>query len=99
VLASIAIIWQCYSFGIIGLIFCASSLQSAIVNAVLLPVTEVLAVILFHESFGVGKAVSLVLCLLGFAVHSYGEIKQSKSNSRMEQESQLLVHDDVTERI
>ncbi|RVW55987.1 Purine permease 3 [Vitis vinifera] len=45
------IIWQCFFLGAIGVIFSASSLVCGIVIAVLLPVTEILAVIFFQENF------------------------------------------------
>lgn len=73
-----ALIWQCFFLGAIGVIFCASSLLSAILIAVLLPVTEVLAVIVFHEKFQAEKVVALVLSLWGFVSYFYGEIKHNK---------------------
>ncbi|XP_062164610.1 purine permease 1-like [Alnus glutinosa] len=73
-----AIIWQGFFLGAIGIIFCASSLLSAVVIAVLLPVTEVLAVIFYQEKFQAEKGVALVLSLWGFASYFYGEVKQSK---------------------
>jgi len=73
-----AIIQQGFFLGAIGIIFCASSLLSAVVIAVLLPVTEVLAVIFFQEKFQAEKGVALVLSLWGFASYFYGEVKQSK---------------------
>lgn len=73
-----AIIQQGFFLGAIGIIFCASSLLSAVVIAVLLPVTEVLAVIFYQEKFQAEKGVALVLSLWGFASYFYGEVKQSK---------------------
>jgi hypothetical protein len=74
-----AIIWQGFFLGAIGIIFCASSLLSAVVIAVLLPVTEVLAVIFYQEKFQAEKGVALVLSLWGFTSYFYGEIKHSKN--------------------
>ncbi|KAK8649095.1 hypothetical protein V6N13_129831 [Hibiscus sabdariffa] len=76
-----AIIWQCFYLGVIGIIFCSSSLVSGIVIAVLLPVTEILAVIFYKESFHAEKGVALALSLWGFLSYFYGEIKQSKKGS------------------
>ncbi|KAL2498084.1 Purine permease 3 [Abeliophyllum distichum] len=74
-----AIIWQCFFLGAIGVVFCSSSLLSGIVITVLLPVTEVLAVIFYHEKFQSEKGVSLFLSLWGFISYFYGEIKHSKN--------------------
>lgn len=76
------IIFQCFFLGAIGVIFCASSLVSGIVITVLLPVTEILAVIFFHEKFQAKKGVSLALSLWGFASYFYGEIKDSKKKKK-----------------
>ncbi|XP_015932921.1 purine permease 1 [Arachis duranensis] len=71
-----AMMWQFFFLGAIGVIFCASSLLSGIIIAVFLPVTEVLAVILYKENFEAEKGVALVLSLWGFVSYFYGEIKQ-----------------------
>ncbi|MFQ6621972.1 hypothetical protein Gotur_002861 [Gossypium turneri] len=75
-----AIVWQCFYLGVIGIIFCSSSLASGIVIAVLLPVTEILAVIFYQESFHAEKGVALALSLWGLLSYFCGEIKQSKIN-------------------
>ncbi|XVE60553.1 hypothetical protein DITRI_Ditri05aG0138100 [Diplodiscus trichospermus] len=77
-----AIIWQCFFLGAIGVVFCGSSLLSGIVIAVLLPVTEILAVIFYKEKFQAEKGVALALSLWGFLSYFYGEIKQSKKKKR-----------------
>ncbi|CAM8983320.1 unnamed protein product [Rhodiola kirilowii] len=73
-----AMLWQCFFLGAIGVIFCASSLLSGIIIAVLLPFTEILAVIIFKEKFTPEKGVALVLSLWGFVSYFYGEIKHTK---------------------
>ncbi|PWA64744.1 hypothetical protein CTI12_AA335050 [Artemisia annua] len=78
ILCASALIWQCFFLGAIGVIFCASSLLSGIIIAVLLPVTETLAVVFFKEKFQAEKGVSLVLSLWGFASYFYGEYKSTK---------------------
>ncbi|CDP01126.1 unnamed protein product [Coffea canephora] len=79
-----AVIWQFFFLGVIGVIFCASSLLSAIMIAVLLPVTEVIAVIVFQEKFQAEKGVALFLSLWGFVSYFYGEIKNKKSKEEIE---------------
>ncbi|XP_030933558.1 purine permease 3-like [Quercus lobata] len=78
-----AIIWQCFFMGAVGIIFCASSLLSGIVIAVLLPVTEILAVIFFREKFQAEKGVALALSLWGFVSYFYGEIKDDKKKKQI----------------
>ncbi|XP_052201657.1 purine permease 3-like [Diospyros lotus] len=75
ILVCSGIIWQCFYMGAIGVIFSDSSLLSAIIIAVLLPVTEVLAVIFYHEKFQAEKGLSLVLSLWGFTSYFYGELQ------------------------
>lgn len=83
------IIWQCFFLGAIGVIFSTSSLVCGIVIAVLLPVTEILAVIFFQEKFQAEKGVSLALSLWGFVSYFYGEIKDSKKKKNPTPETEL----------
>ncbi|XP_073146509.1 purine permease 3-like [Henckelia pumila] len=89
-----AIIWQCFLLGAIGIIFYSSSLLSGIVITVFLPVTELLAVILFHEKFQAEKGVSLFLSLWGFISYFLGEkVKISKKKkSYMIAEFEMSTH-------
>lgn len=80
-----ALVWQCFFLGAIGVIYCGSSLLSAIIIAVLLPVTEVLAVVFYKEKFQAEKGVSLVLSLWGFVSYFYGEIKNNKKMKKQKQ--------------
>jgi drug/metabolite transporter (DMT)-like permease len=73
-----AVSWQLLNLGIMGLIACASSLLAGIMIAVLLPLSEVLAVIFLHEKFDGPKGIALVLSLWGFASYLYGERMQKK---------------------
>ena len=84
-----AIIWQCFFMGAVGVIFCASSLLSGIVIAVLLPVTEVLAVVFYREKFQAEKGVALALSLWGFVSYFYGEIKDDKKKKQILIETQV----------
>ncbi|CAM8936491.1 unnamed protein product [Rhodiola kirilowii] len=84
-----AIVWQCFFLGAIGVIFCSSSLFSGVIITVLLPFTEVLAVIIFKEKFQAEKGVALVLSLWGFASYFYGEMKLNrKLKKKVPQSSQ-----------
>jgi hypothetical protein len=47
---------------------------------VLIPVTEVLAVMFFHETFNGTKGVALALSLWGFVSYFYGELQTSKAH-------------------
>ena len=75
--------------GAVGIIFCASSLLSGIVIAVLLPMTEILAVIFFREKFQAEKGIALALSLWGFVSYFYGEIKDDKKKKQILIETQV----------
>ncbi|KAF8776123.1 hypothetical protein HU200_003809 [Digitaria exilis] len=77
-----AVAWQLMNLGIMGLITCASSLLAGIMIAVLLPLSEVLAVIFLHEKFDGPKGIALVLSLWGFASYLYGERAQKKQEAQ-----------------
>ncbi|KAL8465851.1 hypothetical protein ACS0TY_035096 [Phlomoides rotata] len=70
-----AIIWQSFFLGVVGVMHYSSSLFSGVVISALLPVTEVLAVIFYHEKFEAEKGISLFLSLWGFVSYSWGDIK------------------------
>ncbi|CAF2252593.1 purine permease 1 [Brassica rapa] len=74
----IGIVWQCFFLGALGVVYCASSLASGVFVSVLLPVTEVLAVVCFREKFQAEKGVALLLSLWGFVSYFYGEFKSGK---------------------
>ncbi|XP_044474671.1 purine permease 1-like [Mangifera indica] len=86
-----ALILQCFFLGAIGVIFCGSSLLSAIIIAVLLPVIEILAVIFYQEKFQAEKGISLALSLWGFASYFYGEIKHTRKEKPTPQTEMLPV--------
>ncbi|CDP08377.1 unnamed protein product [Coffea canephora] len=79
-----AIIWQFFFLGVIGVIFCASSLLSAIIIASLLPVTGAIAVVAFDEKFPPEKGVALFLSLWGFVSYFYGAIKHKRLKEEIE---------------
>nr|POF06144.1 purine permease 3 [Quercus suber] len=84
-----AIVCQCFFMGTVGIIFCASSLLSGILIAVLLPVTEILAVIFYREKFQAEKGVALALSLWGFVSYFYGEIKDDRKKKQILVETQV----------
>ncbi|CAL0299721.1 unnamed protein product [Lupinus luteus] len=77
-----AMVWQINFLGAIGVIFCASSLLSGIVIALMVPVTEVLAIVFYKETFKAEKGVSVVLSIWGFVSYFYGEFKQAREFER-----------------
>ncbi|CAN6296213.1 unnamed protein product [Urochloa humidicola] len=73
-----AVSWQLFNLGIMGLIICVSPLLAGIMIAVLLPLSEVLAVIFLHEKFDGTKGIALMLSLWGFVSYLYGENADAK---------------------
>ncbi|PIA47916.1 hypothetical protein AQUCO_01400485v1 [Aquilegia coerulea] len=78
VLVAGAVVWQLSFFGGLGVVYCMNSLLNGILSAVLLPVTEIVGVIAYHENFNGEKALALALCLWGFTSYFYGEYKVNK---------------------
>ncbi|XP_062193461.1 purine permease 3-like [Phragmites australis] len=74
-----AAMYQCFFLGTIGAIFYGSALLAGVIMTVLIPITEVLAVMLFHEPFSRTKGVALALSLWGFVSYFYGEVQTSKA--------------------
>ncbi|XVF44821.1 hypothetical protein PTKIN_Ptkin02bG0155000 [Pterospermum kingtungense] len=83
-----AILWQLFFMGVVGVIFSASSLLSGIIIAGLLPVTESLAVLFYHEKFQAEKGISLVLSLWGSLYYFYGEFQENKKKKKKNQTSE-----------
>ncbi|CAH9066985.1 unnamed protein product [Cuscuta epithymum] len=77
------IVWQFFFVGAVGVISFGSSLLSGVIITVLLPVTEVFAVIFYHEKFQAEKGISLFLSIWGFVSYTYGEIKQMKKPKQL----------------
>lgn len=73
VLVATAIVWQFFFLGTVGLIFCANTLLTGVIIAVLIPVTEVLGVVFYNEKFSSEKGIALALSLWGLASYFYGE--------------------------
>jgi len=77
-----AVSWQLFNLGIMGLIIWVSSLLAGVLIAVLLPLSEVLAVIVLREKFDGTKGIALVLSLWGFVSYLYGENAQRKLEAK-----------------
>ncbi|XP_058096967.1 purine permease 3-like [Magnolia sinica] len=75
VLVSCAVLFQMVFVGMLGVIFCFSSLFTSVFSSMLLPLTEVAGVIAFHERFTAEKGTALALCLWGFVSYFYGAYK------------------------
>ena len=67
----IAIAWQIFNIGAVGLIHEVSSLFSNVISVLGLPVIPVLAVIFFHDKMDGVKAISMVLAIWGFISYFY----------------------------
>ncbi|KAH0707974.1 hypothetical protein KY290_012102 [Solanum tuberosum] len=80
ILALTAISLQTMMIGSLGMIFCSSALLFGIVNALLIPIQQICAVIFLPESFNSDKWMALAMCLWGFASYFYGEYKDSMTN-------------------
>ncbi|KAK0574853.1 hypothetical protein LWI29_030129 [Acer saccharum] len=81
----IAIAWQVFNIGALGLIFEASSLFSNAISVVGLPIVPILAVVFFHDKMDGLKVISLVLAIWGFLSYVYQHYLdecQSKTNDR-----------------
>ncbi|KAF5180079.1 Purine permease [Thalictrum thalictroides] len=77
ILVASAILWQLTGIGIMCTINCTSSLFAGILTSVLLPFTELAAIVAFQEKFTVEKGFSLALCLWGFTSYFIGEYKKT----------------------
>ncbi|GLJ48038.1 hypothetical protein SUGI_1014380 [Cryptomeria japonica] len=86
----IAISWQIFLIGVFGVIFLTSSLLSGILKTVFIPVTQVLAVIIYHENFSGEKGLALAMALWGFASYFYGEYLKSKQPANV---TEIIGHD------
>lgn len=94
VLIADAFLWQLFFLGAIGVIFCHSSLLSGILIAALLPVSEILAVFFFDESFTVEKAMSLFLACWGSISYFFEEYNLEKKKKRESQDQPVEMKDE-----
>ncbi|KAK8489803.1 hypothetical protein V6N13_078123 [Hibiscus sabdariffa] len=71
VLVWIAVGWQVFSIGAVGLILEASSLFSNVISTLGLPVVPVFAMVFFHDPMSGVKVISMVLAIWGFVSYVY----------------------------
>ncbi|MCL7038741.1 hypothetical protein MKW94_030075 [Papaver nudicaule] len=67
----IAVTWQVFSVGLIGLVFEASSLFSNVISTLGSPVVPIFAVIFFHDTLSGVKIMAMLLSLWGFVSYIY----------------------------
>ncbi|KAG9457231.1 hypothetical protein H6P81_001739 [Aristolochia fimbriata] len=85
VVVAAAVVFQMEFVGWLGVVFCASSFFAGVLGAVLLPITEIAAVIAFDEKFTPEKGMSLALCLWGFTSYFYGAYQSQKKAKAADQ--------------
>ncbi|KAL5982612.1 hypothetical protein ACLOJK_016686 [Asimina triloba] len=85
VLAAMALVFQMVFVGSLGVVFCASSLFAGVLNATLLPLTEIVGAIIFKEKFTGEKGMALALCLWGFTSYFYGAYRMDKKQAAEEE--------------
>jgi hypothetical protein len=83
-LTFIAISWQVFNIGCVGLIFEISSLFSNAISVLGLPIVPILAVAFFHEKMDGIKAISMVLAVWGFISYVYQQYLDDESNNKRE---------------
>ena len=98
----IAIAWQIFNIGAVGLIHEVSSLFPNVISVLGLPVIPVLAVIFFHDKMDGVKAISMVLAIRGFISYFYQHYlddSESKAEKRdvKEEMSMLPLLKEVTD--
>ncbi|KAK8484979.1 hypothetical protein V6N13_063053 [Hibiscus sabdariffa] len=71
VLVWIAVGWQVFSIGAVGLILEASSLFSNVISTLGLPVVPVFAMVFFHDPMSGVKVISMLLAIWGFVSYVY----------------------------
>lgn len=71
VLVWIAVGWQVFSIGAVGLIFEASSLFSNVISTLGLPIVLVFAMAFFHDPVTGIKVISMLLAIWGFVSYVY----------------------------
>ncbi|CAI0545161.1 unnamed protein product [Linum tenue] len=78
----IAVFWQLFSIGAVGLIFEVSSLFSNSISVVGLPIVPIAAIFFFHDKMSGVKGISMVLAIWGFVSYVYQFYVDDK-NSRV----------------
>ncbi|KAK9163986.1 hypothetical protein Syun_004888 [Stephania yunnanensis] len=80
-----------------GVIFIGGAFFSGIVNSVFVPITDIVALILFGEAFTAEKGMALALCSWGLLSYFYGEYRSRSSKKEVDKsvEPIILVSDSV----
>ncbi|XP_026444850.1 purine permease 3-like [Papaver somniferum] len=78
VLVSNMVVWQMVFVGREGIIFCTSSLFAGVVGAIFSTLSQIAAVIVFHENFTGEKGMALAPTLWGFTSYFYGSYQNTK---------------------
>ncbi|XP_022721071.1 probable purine permease 10 [Durio zibethinus] len=71
ILVWIAIAWQVFSIGSVGLIFEVSSVFSNVISTLGIPTVPVLAMVFFHDQMTGIKVISMLLAIWGFVSYVY----------------------------
>ncbi|KAJ4826635.1 hypothetical protein Tsubulata_002239 [Turnera subulata] len=90
----IAISWQVFNIGCVGLVYQVSSLFSNVISTLGLPVVPVLAVLIFGDKMNGIKGISLVLAIWGFVSYMYQHyLDDYKSSVRTADTSREISND------
>ncbi|MCL7052166.1 hypothetical protein MKW94_026389 [Papaver nudicaule] len=93
VLVSNMVVWQIMFVGRVGIrastmvlylgrLLCTSSLFAGVMTSTFLPITQVAAVLTFHESFPAEKGMALALTLWGFVSYLFGSYKNTNKQTK-----------------
>lgn len=90
----IAISWQVFSIGCIGLIFQVSSLFSNVISTLGIPIVPVMAVVFFHEKMNGVKVIAMLLAIWGFTSYIYqhylDDLKQKAESRTVNRQVNLI---------
>ncbi|KAI3907039.1 hypothetical protein MKW92_029469 [Papaver armeniacum] len=87
VLVSNMVVWQIMFIGRLGIIVGTSSLFAGVLTSTFLPITQLAAVLTFHESFPAEKGMALALTLWGFVSYLFGSYRNKNKQVKKPDES------------
>ncbi|XP_004516108.1 purine permease 21-like [Cicer arietinum] len=87
-LTFIAITWQVFSIGCVGLIFEVSSLFSNAISVLGMPIVPILAVVFFQDKMNGIKVISMILAVWGFISYIYQQYLD-ENNTKIENRDTL----------
>ncbi|KAF4385994.1 hypothetical protein G4B88_031129 [Cannabis sativa] len=82
-LSWIAITWQVYSIGLLGLMLQVSSVFSNVISVLGLSIVPIMAVFFFHEKMDGIKAMAMVLAIWGFVSYAYQNYLDNPISNKM----------------